>query len=248
MTTTDAFDRGASRYDLLVGLNPGYHAHLRTAARELVRRLRPDHRPGAARPLRLLDLACGSGASTRALLEAVGEDDEILGIDASTGMLAQALEKPWPARVAFAEGTVGRLDVGGIGRGTRDGILAAYLFRNIPAEERDRALRECRELLAPGGWIVAEEYSVAGRPLDALRWTAVCWLVIIPLGLVVDRNPGLYVYLWRSVLRFDGRAAFARRLRQAGFEGVRVRTVRGWQRGILHIVVGRRPRTDEVGR
>ena len=40
----------------------------------------------------------------------------------------------------------------------------------------------------------------------------------------------------------------AQLIEQAGFEGVRVRTVRGWQRGILHIVVGRRPRTDEVGR
>lgn len=244
MTTAEAFDRGAGRYDLLVSLNPGYHAHLRSAARELLRRIRPAR---GERPAVLLDLACGSGASTRALLDAAEPGDEILGIDASAGMLAEAGRKPWPARVTFERGTVGSLDVDGLGRGAHDGILAAYLLRNIPAGQRDVAVRECFELLAPGGWIVAEEYSVAGRPLDALRWTLVSWLAIIPLGALLDRNPGLYAYLWRSVLAFDDRARFARRLREAGFEGVRVRTVGGWQRGILHIAVGRRPRASSAG-
>jgi hypothetical protein len=32
------------------------------------------------------------------------------------------------------------------------------------------------------------------------------------------------------------------RLRRAGFEDVRTRTVRGWQRHIIHTVHGRRPR------
>ncbi len=31
-----AFDEAASRYDLMVGLNPGYHAHLRSAAEALI--------------------------------------------------------------------------------------------------------------------------------------------------------------------------------------------------------------------
>lgn len=247
MTTADAFDRGASRYNLLTSLNPGYHAHLRTAARELTRRIRPD---APARPPRLLDLACGSGASTRALLEAAPDDARIRGIDASSGMLreAKAKAKDWPERVTFEAGTVGRLDVDALGRGAHDGILAAYLIRNVPEPERDAALRECRELLAPGGWLVLEEYSTAGRWRDALRWSVASWLVILPLGALVDRNLGLYRYLWRSVLGFDSRERLAGRLREAGFEGVRVRTVPGWQRGILHIVVGRRPREDAAGR
>ena len=31
VTTTEAFDRGAGRYDLMVALNPGYHRELRRA-------------------------------------------------------------------------------------------------------------------------------------------------------------------------------------------------------------------------
>jgi ubiquinone/menaquinone biosynthesis C-methylase UbiE len=61
------FDRAASRYDLMVALNPGYHAHLRSAARALLESIPA---PLEGSPLRLLDLGCGSGASTRALLDA----------------------------------------------------------------------------------------------------------------------------------------------------------------------------------
>ena len=40
MSTRAAFDRGARHYDLMVALNPGYHAHLRRAAASLVDALR----------------------------------------------------------------------------------------------------------------------------------------------------------------------------------------------------------------
>ncbi len=60
-----AFDEAADRYDLMVGLNPGYHDHLRSAAEALAERLpRPSGSNGSA-VLRLADLGCGSGASTR---------------------------------------------------------------------------------------------------------------------------------------------------------------------------------------
>ena len=52
----EAFDDVASRYDLMVGLNPGYHRHLRSAAEALVERL-----PPSGEPVQLLDLGCGSG-------------------------------------------------------------------------------------------------------------------------------------------------------------------------------------------
>src|SRR5215218_9551460 len=108
MITTEnvaaAFDEVAPRYDLMVALNPGYHAHLRAAADALVEQL-PRRRERAA--TRLLDLGCGSGASTRALLEAAeaaGFRFEIVGVDASAGMIEQARAKKWPASVQFQLG------------------------------------------------------------------------------------------------------------------------------------------------
>lgn len=240
-TTTAAFDRGARRYDLLVALNPGYHAHLRSAAATLVERL--GDRPA---PWRLVDLACGSGASTRALLGAAPEHAWIEGLDASPGMLHEALAKRWPERVCFDHAVAGELPLDRLGRGTRDGILTAYLFRNVPAADRDRAVREVFELLAPGGWLVVQEYSVRGRRRSMAVWTLVCWLVIIPLGMVVDRNHALYRYLWRSVNHFDTTQRFMQRLVDAGFAEVATRTVPGWHRGILHTYVARRPESSDA--
>lgn len=237
----EAFDRGARHYDLLVGLNPGYHKALREAAAAFADRLR-DGRP-TSRPLRVVDLACGSGASTRALLRVV-PDAEVLGLDASRGMLARARSKTWQGRVTFDRAVAGSLDLDALGRGCWDGVFTAYLFRNVPEEARDRAVHEVHELLAPGGWLVVQEYSVAGRPTARRVWSAVSWLAIIPLGILLDRNPGLYRYLWRSVLDFDSTRRFGERLAAAGFTDVAERTASGWQRGILHTFVARRPPTD----
>ncbi|MFZ0529966.1 MAG: class I SAM-dependent methyltransferase [Propionicimonas sp.] len=234
-----AFDRGARRYDVLVGLNPGYHRELAEAAAAFAERVRA-RRSDPGDPVRVIDLACGSGASTRAV-ERELPDAEILGLDASQGMLAQARAKAWSAKVSFRHAVSADLDLDELGRGTRDGVFTAYLFRNVPAEVRDQAVREVYELLAPGGWLVVQEYSVAGHAAARTVWSGVCWLVIIPLGILVDRNPGLYRYLWRSVLDFDSTTRFMDRLAGAGFTDVARRTASGWQRGILHTFVARRP-------
>lgn len=230
-----AFDRGARHYDLLVSLSPGYHAHLRSAARELIARIGPRHHP-----LRLLDLACGSGASTRAIIDHAPTDSTALGVDLSEGMLHHAHSKAWPVGTSFRQGRVGALDIDDLGPQSWHGIFASYLFRNIPEGERDRALTEVHRLLAPGGWLVTQEYSVTGNRGATAVWDAVSFAAIIPLGLVVDSNPGLYRYLWRSVRRFDSTTRFMHRLSAAGFTDIACRTVPGWQRGILHTYVARK--------
>ena len=227
-----AFDRAAGRYDLLTGLNPGYHRHLATAARELARRLGDLPKP------RLLDLGCGSGSSTAALLTAL-PGAGVVGVDASDGMLEQARAKSWPAGVRFVH--AGAETLPSLGLPPADAAMAAYLFRNIPAGQRDDVLRAVHDQLEPGGWLVVQEYSVAGRRLAAAVWTAVCWAVVIPLALVVGGNPSLYVYLWRSVREFDSVGEFSARLAAAGFTELSRLEVPGWQRGILHTFLARRP-------
>lgn len=237
MTTSAAFDRGASRYDLMVRLNPGYHRELRRAASELVSRVRDEPRPS------LVDLACGSGASTRALADAAPVGSEILGLDASPGMLAAARAKQWPRGVEFHHAVAGELDLEQWRPGFHDGVLTSYLFRNVAPALRDRAVAEVYELLRPGGWLVVQEYSVAGNPEVRRTWDLISHGVIIPLGILIDRNPSLYRYLWRSVVEFDAVEHFADRLVRAGFTDVTHRTANGWQRGILHTFVARKPRS-----
>ena len=243
----EAFDAAADRYDLMVGLNPGYHDHLRSAADGLAERLpRPSGTNGAA-VLRLADLGCGSGASTRALLTAtqrIGVRANIVGIDASAGMLAQARAKSWPPGVRFEVGMAEELAFARESWGLDDrvpGAFAAYLFRNV--SERDKVLAAVFDLLEDDGTFVVQEYSVAGSRAAAAVWTLVCWAVVIPLSWLTSRQTRLYRYLWRSVLRFDSVQAFADRLYGAGFVEVEVRTVPGWQRGILHTFRACKPAT-----
>ena len=230
-----SFDAHARTYDKLVGANPGYHEHLRLTVRRM-------GLPARGAGMRLLDLGCGTGASTAALLEAAPEA-RIIGVDASGEMLAQARSKTWPSNVEFVHGNVENLAMTGI-TGPFDGILAAYLVRNLV--HRDPALRQFHRLLRPGAPIALHEYSVRDSLRSRLVWTTVCWSVIIPMGKMRTGSADLYRYLWRSVLQFDGVEALTRRMAAAGFEDIRVQTVPGWQQHIVHTFLGRRPATEEI--
>ncbi len=235
-----AFDEAAPTYDMMVSLNPGYHRELAAAADALAETL-----ASSPEPVLLLDLGCGSGASTRALVDAFERNIEtvkIIGVDASAGMLEKARRKSWPSGVrferAFAQQLPPSRDVLGLAEPV-DGVLAAYLFRNV--EQRDEVLAAVNTMLRPGGTLVVQDYSVTGSLHAEFVWTLMCWLVIIPLSWLTSRRTRLYRYLWRSVRGFDSVPNFVDRLCAVGFTEVEVRTARGWQRGILHTFLARKP-------
>jgi ubiquinone/menaquinone biosynthesis C-methylase UbiE len=225
-----AFDAGAPAYDKLVDTNPGYHKHLKLSAQRMLCANQGDG-------LRLLDAGCGTGASTAALL-AVAPRAEIVAVDASAGMLAQAAAKSWPSSVRFVQSRIEDLAEAGV-RGPFDGIFAAYLVRNLA--DKDSQLREFRTLLRPGGTLAVHEYSVRDSRIATAVWNTVCAAIIIPSGRLRSGDATLYKYLRHSVNRFDGAAAFRDRLRANGFTSVHSETVTGWQRNIVHTFVGQVP-------
>ena len=97
------------------------------------------------------------------------------------------------------------------------------------------------ELLAPGGVLCMHEYSVADSTKSRVVWNAVTLGMIIPLGLITATKSPIYRYLRRSVLEFDGVRALERRLTKKGFTDVHTEPMRGWQRGIVHTFLARRP-------
>ena len=232
---TSEFDAAAASYDRLVAASPGYHANLARSARRMQL---PGVRNGSGGAgLHLLDLGCGTGASTLALLAAAPQA-RITAVDASAGMLAKARQADWPARVSFVHARAEELAAAGV-NGPFDGIFAAYLVRNLP--DPDPVLAGLRAALAPGAPLAVHDYALDGRVRSRAIWTAVCWSVIIPAGKVVTGRAGLYRYLWRSVLRFDTVEALATRLRGHGLVDTRIATMPGWERGIVHTLVARRP-------
>ncbi|OQR63124.1 ubiquinone biosynthesis methyltransferase UbiE [Streptomyces maremycinicus] len=230
-----AFDHAARSYDSLVAANPGYHAHLRRSARRL----------GLAndgRGMRVLDLGCGTGASTAALAGLLPAA-EITAVDASAGMLERAAAKRWPDNVTFVHASAERLAEAGVG-GPYDAVFAAYLFRNVA--DPDGMLATVRDLLTPHGRLAVHEYTLSGRAAHRAVWTAVCCGLVLPVATALG-DGGLYRHLWRSVLEFDTADRFATRVRSAGFDCVRVLPLPGWQTGITHTVVARRTVLDTTG-
>ncbi|MEU2224910.1 class I SAM-dependent methyltransferase [Streptomyces sp. NPDC018347] len=224
-----AFDHAARSYDALVAANPGYHAQLRRSVRRL-------GLPGYGAGLRLLDLGCGTGASTAAL-RAVLPAAHITAVDASAGMLRRAAAKPWASGVTFVRAPAERLADAGV-TGPFDAVFAAYLLRNVA--DPDGVLTAARDLLAAGGRLGVHEYTLSGRRADRTVWTLVCRGLLRPVASVLG-DGALYRHLWHSVTRFDTADRFAARIRAAGFDHVRTLPLPGWQTGIAHTFVARRP-------
>lgn len=236
----DAFDRAAPTYDAMVALSPGYHDQLRTAAEAVVSRLPAGGGDGPV----VLDLGCGSGASTRAVLDAWAARGgltgglRVTGVDASEGMVAQARAKAWPGGVDLVvSDAVTHLRT--LPDASVDGVLGAYLLRNVP--DRRELVEEVARVLRPGGAVVVHDYSVAGSLRARAVWAAVCHGVIIPLAVVKRSDVPLHRYLYTSVRDFDSVERVCRRLQEAGLVDVRHRSYPGWQDGVVHTVVGVRP-------
>ena len=155
--------------------------------------------PNRGAGLRLLDLGCGTGASTAALLDAAPEA-ESSAVDASAEMLAQARRKVWPERVRFVHGRR---------RGpARPG--ARTLRRDtgrLPGAQPGRAGRRPAPVPRPAAaGCAAGPARVLGARLGAQPGGVDRGLLVgdHPDGLVRTGSSDLYRYLWRSVLRFDG--------------------------------------------
>ncbi len=237
------FDIVAGHYDVLVKRNPGYIDHLALSAARL-------GLPDGGRGMRLLDLCCGTGLSTAGLLASYPHA-EIVGLDASAGMLDLARQKPafTQAGVTFVHGDA--MDPAAVVAGAfgvapgelqLDGIVMAYGIRNMP--DADACLDRLLPLLKPGAPICFHEYSVAHSPRSKGTWTSVAWGIIIPSGFIAARHTRIYRYLWRSVLDFDGKPQFEDRLRRHGFTDVHTEPMDGWQKDIVHSFLARRPEVD----
>ena len=220
------FDRVAPRYDLLQRLNPGYCAHLALSARRL---------QAPARGC-LLDLCCGTGLSTEALVACYPEA-EITAVDQSAGMLEVARRKPALAHVNFIQGDAMALDACGA-NGPYDAILMAYGIRNMP--DADACLLQLREHLSPHGRIAFHEYLMRDALAPRAVWNAVSASIIVPLGTIATGSSVLFRYLRSSVNAFDHLDAFKIRLRRAGFQAIHHESMGGWQRGIVHTVLATR--------
>ncbi len=169
-------------------------------------------RPGA----RVLDLCCGTGDMTAALLHYRPVPAEpIVGGDFAPEMLARARQKHARANARFIEADALHLP---FAAGSFDLVTFAFGFRNL-ANYAD-GLKEVHRVLAPGGEIAILECNQPGGLTGALY--SLYFKRILPtLGGLISGAPAAYRYLPASVERFPRPPRMLSLMQNAAFTDAR---------------------------
>lgn len=168
-------------------------------------------------PVKVLDVACGTGDFTIEIAKKVSAGSEVIGVDISEGMMEIGKEKMLKAGVT-AEMTVADCEALPYDQNTFDRIAVGFGVRNF--EHLDLGIREMCRVLKPDGKLVILELS-----LPSNRLVRGCYMLyfqkILPMvGGFLSGDRGAYEYLRTSVLRFPAPDKFIEMLKSAGFEQV----------------------------
>jgi SAM-dependent methyltransferase len=130
-------------------------------ARKLVEWLAPQ------RGMRWLDVGCGTGALTQAIL-ACAEPAEVIGIDPSDHYLAYARRQHVDRPARFTTGDAEALPVDDA---SQDAVVSGLVLNFVPSPAR--AAAEMRRVVRPGGTVAGYVWDYAGR-MQLLRhfWDA----------------------------------------------------------------------------
>jgi demethylmenaquinone methyltransferase / 2-methoxy-6-polyprenyl-1,4-benzoquinol methylase len=228
----DLFNQIAPRYDLINDLQSfGLHRRWKHRVIELA-----NPRPA----MRALDVCCGTGDLAWALAR---HGAEVVGLDFSEPMLRIAAAKSATCKntrtsnvhtspqfiradaqhIPFPDNSFSIVTIG-------------YGLRNLVSWEA--GLLEMFRVLNPGGRLVALEF---GKP-DNSVWRALYFgylrLFVPLLGQVFCRNASAYAYILESLKHYPAQHGIAAKMRQLGFEEVRVLNLLG---GVMSINYGQKP-------
>jgi demethylmenaquinone methyltransferase/2-methoxy-6-polyprenyl-1,4-benzoquinol methylase len=209
------FDSVAGRYDLMNDLmSGGVHRLWKDAA---VAKLNP--RPGEF----IVDCAGGTGDIARRIAKLAkgaqkrsgGDPARILVVDYNAEMIGAGRKRGLDDQIEWAVGDAQALP---LPAGKADAFIIAFGIRNVA--DVDKALREARRVLKPGGRFLCLEFS---KPIaEPLRqaYDAFSFRLIPPMGQLVAGDRESYQYLVESIRRFPDQARFAAMMKAAGLVNV----------------------------
>lgn len=203
----EMFDRIAPRYDLLnhvLSCNVDRTWWWRTARRFQHILARPD--------AKVMDICCGTGDMTRALLRRRPANGEpVIAADFSEEMLARARVKLAGQRVSIVPMDAMQMP---LGDGSLDLITTAFGFRNLANYKA--GLVEFLRVLAPGGEVGILDCSKPGGIIG--RMFGFYFRHVLPaIGARISGDAGAYGYLPASVEGFPPPLAMMELMREAGF-------------------------------
>jgi demethylmenaquinone methyltransferase / 2-methoxy-6-polyprenyl-1,4-benzoquinol methylase len=164
---------------------------------------------------RVLDLCCGTGDMTFALMRRAGTSKaEILGADFSHPMLQRAYVKSRGTKLRWVEADALRLP---LTSDRFDLVTSAFGFRNLA--DYNAGLREIYRVLRENGEIGILDF---GEPKGLIGKVYRFYFrhVLPKIGTVLSGVRGPYAYLPASVARFPQPSEMLDRMREAGFRDV----------------------------
>jgi demethylmenaquinone methyltransferase / 2-methoxy-6-polyprenyl-1,4-benzoquinol methylase len=163
---------------------------------------------------RVLDLAAGTGTSSKALAK---PGVEVVAGDFSEGMLAEGRKRHPALKFVFADAM--QLP---FAAGEFDAVTISFGLRNV--QDHRVALTEMIRVLKPGGRVVVCEFSHVAGPLGVL-YRFYLRRILPGLSRLASSTPGAYGYLAESISAWPNQKALAVDLAAAGFERVGYRNL-----------------------
>lgn len=219
------FDRNAGRYDAITQL-----FSLGTGRWHRAQALK---RAGVGAGSVMLDVACGTGQVTLAGQALVGEQGQVIGLDASYGMLNEArargckkLLHGMAERLPFVDGSF-------------DIVTMGYALRHVA--DLDTVFTEYFRTLRPGGQVVLMEIA---RPESRMTLTVARFYMktLVPrLAGISAQNQStatLMRYYWETIEHCVPAPVITKTLTRAGFADVHVKS---WFGGLVKDYLGTKP-------
>jgi len=205
------FSRLADRYDLVNDvMSFGLH---RRWKRDTVRLALESN----GRPLRWLDLCCGTG-DIGFFAEKSAAGVRVVGLDFTLPMLAVARQRARaeasPAR--FVHGDALNLP---FFEGSFDVVTVGYGLRNLA--DPARGLSEMRRVLTAGGRAVVLDFGKPENPVASALYWAYLRTVMPLMGWLFHRDPETYAYIPASLERYPAQRGVESLMKEAGFVHVR---------------------------
>ncbi|MBW3087393.1 ubiquinone/menaquinone biosynthesis methyltransferase [Bifidobacterium sp. 82T24] len=224
------FSTIAERYDLVNDLaSLGQDRLWRRAAVQAMEAACGDSLAGT----RILDVACGTGASTRALAD---RGADVTGCDIADGMLDVArrhktngrngadVRRDGPRRGGVRYVTADAMQLP-FADGQFDAVTVSYGLRNMPSPEA--ALAQMRRVCKPGGGIVVLDFDMPDNPCWRMLYTRYATVVLPLLGGIVGGDRDAYRYLNASIAAWEGRRGVARMLLDTGWRCIAMKPLSG---------------------
>ncbi|MGB0581470.1 MAG: class I SAM-dependent methyltransferase [Limisphaerales bacterium] len=182
----DLFDKGAPHYDRVgkIGFFGTGHFYRKRAVTQA------GLKPG----MNVLDVACGTGAVTEAMIEVLAGQGKVTGVDPSKGMLAEAAKK---LEAEFVNADAEHLP---FEDAQFDFLSMGYALRHV--EDLDTTFKEYLRVLKPGGRLLILEIS---RPRTGwgMFWSELYFRDILPtLSFIItgSRNAQTMMsYYWDTI-------------------------------------------------